>query len=123
MAEPRASTANDVPALFDSQELEALRLERKSAESPPAPEPVHPLPIVEARFPRIAARIVDLWGTPECDRYLDGLIIDDRGGRSGFPPDVMAALLALSRQHQAQFGFGPAENRWVDDPLSKHREG
>lgn len=117
----RGTTTSGVPKLFDSQELEALRLARKSAESPPAREPVHPLPIVEAKFPRIAAQIVDLWGTPECDRHLDKLIIDDRGNRAGFPPDVMAALLEISRQHQDRFRFGRPENQWVDDPLSKSR--
>jgi hypothetical protein len=121
MSDPRVASGDGVPRLFDSQELEALRLARKGAESPQAPQLLHPLPIVEATFPRIAAHIIALWGSPECDRYLDRLIVDDRGNRAGFPPAVMAALLELSRQHQARFGFGPAEIQWVDDPLSKDR--
>ena len=121
MLKDRGTVGNGIPQLFDSQQLETLRLVRKDAESLPAPEAAHPLPIIEAKFPRIAVRIVDLWGTAECDLYLDSLIIDDRGNRAGFPAEVMAALLDLSRQHQSRFGFGRAENQWVDDPLSKDR--
>ena len=111
----------DVPRLFDSQELENLRAAQKSMDTPPAKEPAHPLPVVAAKFPRIAAQVVDLWGTPECDTFLNRLIIDDRGDRAGFPPEVLAALLDISRQHQQQFGFALPDNVWVDDPLSKNR--
>ncbi len=120
MAGERGSK-DGLPKLFDSQEIDVLRAAQGGAERPAAAEAPHPFPIVEAKFPRIALQIHDLWGTPECDRYLDKLIIDDRGNRAGFPPDVMTALLELSRQHQRQFGFARAENEWVDDPLSRNR--
>ncbi|MCX7892099.1 MAG: hypothetical protein N2544_07015 [Burkholderiales bacterium] len=120
MAGERGSK-DGLPKLFDSQEIEVQRAARSGAEQPAAAGAPHPFPIVQAKFPRIALQIHDLWGTPECDRYLDKLIIDDRGNRTGFPPDVMTALLELSRQHQRQFGFVRAENEWVDDPLSRNR--
>ena len=48
------------------------------------------------RFPRIANSIADLWcRVPQCEQYLDSLILDARGHRTGFPPDVAKELLAL----------------------------
>ena len=48
------------------------------------------------RFPRIANSIADLWRRiPECEEYLDSLVIDLRGNRTGFPPDVAKELRAL----------------------------
>src|SRR5262245_16859191 len=48
------------------------------------------------RFPRIANSIADLWRrAPQCEEYLDSLVIDLRGNRTGFPPDVAKELSAL----------------------------
>jgi hypothetical protein len=53
------------------------------------------------RFPRIANSIADLWRrVPQCEAYLDSLVIDQRGNRTGFPPDVAKELRAL-RSHYA----------------------
>ena len=47
----------------------------------------------------------------------EGLLIDDRGSRHGFPPEVVEALLALSRQHSERFGFPPpAVEDWKIGP-------
>ena len=48
-------------------------------------------------YPRIATRIQQLWGTPECEAYLNNLVIDTRGNRKGFPPPMMEELLYLGR--------------------------
>lgn len=113
---------HSVPQLFDIGEIEILRKERLHRESPPPAEVRHPLPLIEERFPRIARAIADTWGTRECDAYLSRLIVDERGSRAGFPPDVLRALLDLSQQHQRQFGFAPDDNVWIDDPLSPSRK-
>lgn len=54
-------------------------------------------PIALARtFPRIANSIADLWRrVARCEEYLDTLVVDLRGDRSGFPPDVAKELTAL----------------------------
>jgi len=52
-------------------------------------------------YPRICERILQLWGTPECEGYLNSLIIDTRGNRKGFPPGVMEELLYLGRLARA----------------------
>jgi hypothetical protein len=89
------------PQLFSDDEVEA-RATRKPA--PPRPG-ADPMPIVRSKFPHIAERIGSLWGTKACDAYLDELLIDDRGNRQGFPPEVATALFKISREHEHHFGF------------------
>lgn len=55
---------------------------------------------LESKFSRIFNKILNLWGNPELDEYLEGLMVDKRGGRKGFPMDVMNDILLLSRLHQ-----------------------
>jgi hypothetical protein len=48
------------------------------------------------RFPRIANKLARLWGDEKSiTDYLDHLLIDRRGKRQGFPPDVLNELLNL----------------------------
>jgi len=68
-------------------------------------EPVEvrkPASRIEARaavedMPRICEAILTLWGANDLDQYLNRLIIDDRGTRAGFSPEVMEELLFLGR--------------------------
>src|SRR5262249_54388579 len=49
------------------------------------------------QFPRIANLIAAAWDDlVQFERYMDSLLTDKRGGRRGFPTDVMAELGALS---------------------------
>jgi hypothetical protein len=52
-------------------------------------------------YPRICTRIQQLWGTTECEPYLNTLVIDTRGNRKGFPPAMMEELLYLGRLARA----------------------
>lgn len=77
-----------------------------------------------ARFARIANRLALVWPDAELtDRYFESLIIDRRGGRKGFPPDVMVELLqlrALRLQDQRAAPARPAlEMRAIDFELSR----
>lgn len=48
------------------------------------------------QFARIANRLAELWSYPkECEKYLNELMIDERGTRQGFPPEVAQELAAL----------------------------
>jgi hypothetical protein len=101
------------PPLLSDAEIEAGRKPRPGS-GPPAYDPWPPL---EARFPRIAKTVRERWGTCELDGYLDRLLIDDRGNRDGFPPEVVEALLALSHRHIEQFRFRvPGERDWTNPP-------
>jgi hypothetical protein len=97
------------PQLLDD-EAEA---QDASKPAPPLPQ-ADPMPIVRAMFPHIAERIGSLWGTKACDAYLDQLLIDERGNRQGFPPEVATALFRISREHERRFGFGaPDADHWA----------
>ncbi len=59
-------------------------------------------PKLAAAFPRIAERIALFDGEPPfAARYLDQLMIDQRGDRQGFPIEVGRELMRL-RSHYAQ---------------------
>jgi len=64
--------------------------------------PMDVRPIGLARqFPRIANSIAELWRrVARCEEYLDSLVIDLRGDRTGFAPDVAKELRVL-RAHYA----------------------
>jgi hypothetical protein len=52
-------------------------------------------------YPRICAQVQQLWGSPECEAYINTLVIDTRGSRKGFPPPMMEELLYLGRLARA----------------------
>lgn len=55
------------------------------------------------KYPRIANRIAKDWMRPDLMRpYLRSLLIDERGGRQGFPPNIVAELLRISRYYDNQ---------------------
>ncbi|MCC6534466.1 MAG: hypothetical protein IT531_18090 [Burkholderiales bacterium] len=63
-------------------------------------------------YPRIATRIQQLWGTPECEAYINNLVIDTRGNRKGFPPPMMEELLYLGRLARALVILGIGGDLW-----------
>jgi len=70
---------------------------------PPAPEMPPGLPprlsIIWEQYPRIGEKISMMWGYDELQKYLRTIILDERGGRLGFPEPVLAALLEIHRRH------------------------
>lgn len=69
---------------------------------------------LEQRFPRILARIVELWGKPELDEYFQNdLLTTSRANRQGFPAEVATELFRLSNHH-ASLGIsaGTKANPW-----------
>jgi uncharacterized protein len=51
---------------------------------------------LERQYPRVLAKICKLWGTPAMHGYFRELLVDTRGNRRGFPPEVAAEILRLS---------------------------
>jgi len=65
----------------------------------PLPIPVPPekaRSAIEERFPHIARELCALWKTEQIELYLDDLLLDSRGGRQGFPAEVLDELMFLS---------------------------
>ena len=55
---------------------------------------------LESQYPRLLVRMIEGWSRPEFEREINGLIMDDRGDRHGFPPEVMDELWFLNEIHQ-----------------------
>lgn len=70
-----------------------LPLTRRWINSIPPEYRPQTLPI---RFGRIANLLAASWDNPkECTAYISSLLHDSRGGRKGFPPEVVQDLLDL----------------------------
>ena len=54
---------------------------------------------LEKQYPRIFEKIMLLWDMPQMSHYFEELMIPDRQGRAGFPPDVAAEIVRLSLVH------------------------
>lgn len=91
---PRVSerwSSNQRAAKCDEQELSAETFKWLAS----LPANVQPRAL-GLQYPRIANRLAEIWQRPlQCERYLDDLMIDQRGSRSGFPPEVAAEIAAL----------------------------
>ena len=54
---------------------------------------------LEKGFPRIVDKILLMSGAKEFPEFLSTLMIDTRGGRQGFPFDVIQELMFLQEIH------------------------
>lgn len=51
-------------------------------------------------FPRLLNRIADIWHWPsEVRRLFDELLMDERGGRAGFPLKILSEIARLREYH------------------------
>lgn len=55
--------------------------------------------LIQQRFPKISEKISLMWGTIGLQSYLSKTIFDERGGRQGFPLNVVSALMRLHEYH------------------------
>jgi hypothetical protein len=56
-----------------------------------------------AQFPHVLSKMMELWNSLEFDPYLEQLMLDSRDHqRQGFPPDVAADIMRLSRINTEQ---------------------
>jgi hypothetical protein len=66
------------------------------------PPDVQPFAVVR-RYARVANLIAATWEDSKAfHAYMESLLTDKRGNRKGFPPDVLAELLALQRHYDAR---------------------
>ena len=79
--------------------------------------------ILIENFPRIGNRIVLLWGSIDLQNYLNTLIVDERGGRQGFPHPVAEALLRIHTKHSKIVSENESGNEvkfeWTSGTISK----
>ena len=55
---------------------------------------------LESKYSRVFNKIIAMWGTQGLEEHFNDLIVDKRGGRKGFPADVAADIILLSRLHE-----------------------
>lgn len=69
------------------------------------PAALRPVETAKA-YPRIVNRLAELWKRPSrCDAYFQTLMLDDRGGRKGFPPAVALELSALATHYEKVYPY------------------
>ncbi|MCU0897151.1 MAG: hypothetical protein MUC55_06590 [Burkholderiales bacterium] len=105
------------PSIMTADALEATvearwQQERERVAQKEKPDP---WPILESAFPRIASVVRDKWGKRALDEYFAKLVVDDRGGRQGFPPDVLSAIMEIARLHGEQHRFSRPMCPWEVD--------
>lgn len=65
------------------------------------------------RHPRIGNQLALLWSQPQaCREYLDDLLVDRRGGRTGFAPAIRAEIVRLERYHLLTMSAGGPVQAW-----------
>lgn len=71
---------------------------------------------IERRFSRIANELVKRWQRDDIDAYLNSLMLDDRGNRQGFPPEVLEEIMFLSsiRWQMLHPSFSRADEGLID---------
>lgn len=63
---------------------------------------------LRGQYPRLLNRIAAAWHDPQAfEATIDSLVIDQRGGRQGFPFAVLRELAELREYHQAGRRRGP----------------
>jgi hypothetical protein len=119
MANDAANGDNmDFPKLFDDEMIDELLANKDNSLAPRIRTLEELLSELSVSFSRIAKRLTLLVGTSEFDVELTKLIIDDRGGRQGFPPDVLGILLQLSLRHTEKYGkLNPETDTWNSVPI------
>jgi len=78
------------------------------------PDEVRPIELLKT-FPRIANALARVWNQPaECRSYMEDLIVDRRGNRSGFPVEVLENLLTLRDYYLGRYPKLPLPRDGLD---------
>jgi hypothetical protein len=111
--EPRRS---DIPA--GELRFPEIRLQLVETPAPvPATDPgprVTNAPAAIEDYAHLLQPLCTLWGHPEFDRFVNRLLVDERGGRKGFSAEAVEELLFLA---QLNHHFSPTwlpRDPWAD---------
>jgi hypothetical protein len=114
--DPKAKPAAPAPESIQGLDQQAIIAEWLNQ----LPEHVRPYRLTD-HYPRLAVKMAELWRKPiPLQNYLRGLVLDDRGGRQGFPEDIAGELLRLMSYVEEKLGvvptpgFGRAGRDWGD---------
>lgn len=70
---------------------------------------------LEAAYPHVVEKIATLWNDPSMESCFTNLMLDQRGNRQGFTPEILLEIFAL-RNHYHSLRPAPARtsNTWTD---------
>lgn len=107
----------DLPPIMDECQVDAAAASRRhdGHRQFVRKERPDPWPIVARAFPRIAQKIRADWGKRALDDYFGTLVVDDRGSRQGFPPEVLSAIMEVARLHAEQYKLAKPVHPWEVD--------
>lgn len=71
---------------------------------------------LEASFPHVLRRVVELWGTAELDRFFASLVYSDDVPRQGFPLIAANEIAALEAFYRAAREGASSADRWAEAP-------
>lgn len=75
------------------------------------------------QYPRILAKILELWDSPDVDAYFTELLVTKRSDRQGFPAEVASDIMYLSMVHGRQQNHPKnAEDIWEMVPEGVKQE-
>lgn len=78
---------------------------------------------LEKRYPRILNKILELWDTPQLETYFLDLLVDSRGDREGFPPEVAREIYYLSQAYdRTRVGTEQETDPWANIDVHKQTE-
>jgi hypothetical protein len=109
---PPTLRLSPIPPKVPSEALPDLSLLDEKVEHRKGPPQKIEVRCALEEYPRICARVQQLWGSTECEPYLNTLVIDTRGNRQGFPPPMMEELLYLGRLSRALVILGIGGDLW-----------
>ena len=66
---------------------------------------------LEQAYPHIVEKISAHWEARSLDRYLDSLLFDSRGNRSGFSAAILSEMFAIQNYYR---GLQPPKPRTID---------
>jgi hypothetical protein len=52
---------------------------------------------LEEKYPRVFNKLIELWDTAQIDNYFAELMVNNRPGRQGFPPEIATEIYYLSQ--------------------------
>jgi hypothetical protein len=69
---------------------------------------------LKAKFPHVLNKIAAAWGSAlAMTELMQGLTLDLRGGRQGFPFDVLVEIQALNDAHVARYPRASPSDIWA----------
>ena len=70
---------------------------------------------LEAAFPNLVEKIATLWNDPAMESCFTDLMLDQRGNRQGFSPEILLEIFALRNYfHSLQPAPARTSNTWTD---------